>query len=43
VRIVPSKTYANGKKGKGWIEIDYYSNDELDRLLQVIGIVEEPI
>jgi ParB family chromosome partitioning protein len=43
VRIVPSKTYANGKKGKGWIEIDYYSNDELDRLLQVIGIVEQPL
>jgi ParB family chromosome partitioning protein len=43
VRIIPSKTYANGKKGKGWIEIDYYSNDELDRLLQIIGIVEQPL
>lgn len=43
VRIIPSKTYANGKKGKGWIEIDYYSNDELDRILQVLGIVEQPL
>lgn len=41
VRIHPSKTYANGKKGKGWIEIDYYSNEDLHRLLEVIGVSME--
>lgn len=43
VRIIPSKTYANGKKGKGWIEIDYYSNDELDRILQLLGVVDQSL
>jgi ParB family chromosome partitioning protein len=38
VRIAPSRTYANGKKGKGTIEIDFYSNDDLDRLLGLLGI-----
>lgn len=40
VRIQPSKTYANGKKGKGSIEIDFYSNEELDRVLGILGMVE---
>jgi len=43
VRIIPSKTYANGKKGKGWIEIDFYSNDEFDRILQILGVGENPL
>ena len=38
VRIRPSKTYANGRKGKGSIEIDFHSNEELDRILELIGI-----
>lgn len=38
VRITPCRTYANGKKGKGTIEVDYYSNDDLDRILSVLGI-----
>jgi ParB family chromosome partitioning protein len=41
VRIQPSKTYANGKKGKGAIEIDFYSNEELDRILEVLGLTED--
>ena len=41
VRLVPCKTYANGKKGKGSIEIDFYSNEELDRLLSLLGLNEE--
>lgn len=41
VRIHPSKTYANGKKGKGSIEIDFYSNEELDRILDVLGMSED--
>ncbi len=38
VRIRPSRTYANGRKGKGSIEIDFHSNEELDRILELIGI-----
>ena len=41
VRITPCRTYANGKKGKGTIEVDYYSNDDLDRILAVLGISGE--
>jgi ParB family chromosome partitioning protein len=41
IRVAPSRTYANGKKGKGCIEIDFYSNDELDRILQILGISAE--
>lgn len=38
VRLTPCRTYANGKKAKGTIEIDFYSNEDLDRVLQVIGV-----
>ena len=38
VRIEPSRTYANGKKAKGFIEIDFFSNDDLDRILQLLGL-----
>ena len=38
VRIFPSRTYANGRKGRGAIEIDYYSNEDLDRILHLLGI-----
>ena len=41
VRITPCRTYANGKKGKGSIEIDFFSNDDLDRLLSLLGITGE--
>ena len=41
VRITPSRTYANGKKGKGTIEIDFHSNDELDGILSTLGLTEE--
>lgn len=41
VRITPCKTLANGKKTRGSIEIDYFSSDELDRLLIVLGVSEE--
>ena len=39
VRIQPSRTFANGKKGKGAIEIDFYDNEDLDRILDLLGIV----
>lgn len=41
IRIQPCKTYSNGKKGKGWIEIDFFSNDDLDRVLSLLGLDED--
>lgn len=41
IRISPSKTLANGKKVKGSLEIDYHDNDELDRLLNIMGYVSD--
>ena len=38
IRIQPSKTFANGKKGKGSLEIDFYSNEDLDRILELLGL-----
>ncbi|HBA85631.1 MAG TPA: chromosome partitioning protein ParB [Verrucomicrobia bacterium] len=38
VRLTPCKTLANGKKAKGTIEVDFYSNDDLDRLLAMLGL-----
>jgi ParB family chromosome partitioning protein len=38
VRVTPSSTYANGKKAKGLVEIDFYSNDDLDRILGILGL-----
>ena len=43
VRIKSSRSLANGKKSKGLIEIDYYSPDDLDRILTVIGYREDEI
>jgi len=37
VRVNPSKTLANGRRIKGSVEIDYHDNDELDRLLGIMG------
>ncbi|MBN2163100.1 MAG: ParB/RepB/Spo0J family partition protein [Pontiellaceae bacterium] len=41
VRINPSKTLTNGRKVKGSLEIDYHDNDELDRLLTIMGYTSE--
>jgi ParB family transcriptional regulator, chromosome partitioning protein len=40
VRLHSSKTLSNGKKVPGSIEIDFYSNEDLDRLLQHLGMTE---
>lgn len=37
VRIESCKTLANGRKRKGKIEIEYYSNEDLDRILNLLG------
>jgi len=41
IRITPCRTYANGKKGKGSIEIDFYSNEDFDRILAMLGVSED--
>lgn len=41
VRVTPSATLANGKKAKGSIEIEFYSNEDLDRILETLGLTEE--
>lgn len=38
VHITPSVRFANGRRGKGRIEIEYYGNEDLDRLLPLFGI-----
>lgn len=41
VRITPTRTLANGKKTKGRLEIEFYSGDELDRILVILGVAGE--
>ncbi len=38
VRLTPCQTFANGKKSKGSVEIDFFSNDDLERVLSVMGL-----
>ena len=38
VRLTPSRTLANGRKVKGHLEMDFYSSDDLDRILVILGI-----
>ncbi len=41
VRLQPTITHANGKRSKGCLEIDFYDNADLDRLLELIGLQVE--
>ena len=41
VRLTPSLVHPNGKRSKGQIEIDFYDNEDLDRLLPLLGVVIE--
>lgn len=41
VHLEPCRTLANGKKATGRIVIEYYSPDELDRLLGLLGVVDD--
>ncbi len=38
IRLTPGVTHANGKHTKGVLEIDFYDNDDLDRLLHLLGV-----
>ena len=37
VRLTPGVTHANGKHTKGMLQIDFVDNDDLDRLLSLLG------
>ncbi len=41
VRLQPCRTLPNGRKAKGTLEIDYYSADDLDRILVLLGLSGE--
>ncbi len=38
VRITPAGISSNGRKSKGRIELDFHSNEELQRLLELMGL-----
>ena len=38
IRLAPGVTHANGKHTKGTLEIDFYDNGDLDRILNLLGI-----
>ena len=38
VRVVSGVTHANGKHTKGVVEIDFFDNDDLDRVIRMIGL-----
>ncbi|MBP7829879.1 MAG: ParB/RepB/Spo0J family partition protein [Kiritimatiellae bacterium] len=40
VHVTPCRTLANGRKAKGCIAIEFYTNEELDRLLTILGLAE---
>lgn len=40
VRIASCRTSPDGKKTKGTLEIDFYSNDDLSRILELCGITD---
>ncbi len=42
VHVEPCRTLANGKKTRGSIRIDLFSDDDLDRVLQILGLQEQP-
>ena len=41
VRITPPSEQSGGKKNPGKILIEYYSNDDLNRVLDVIGLDDD--
>ena len=41
VRLTSGATHANGRHVKGVLEIDFFDNDELDRIIRMIGVKVE--
>ena len=43
VRLSPSLKFPNGRRGKGRLEMDFSDNEDLSRILELLGIdVNEP-
>jgi ParB family chromosome partitioning protein len=40
VRVTSCRTLANGKRVPGCLAVEFYSNDDLDRILRLLGISE---
>ena len=38
VRLTSGVTHANGRHTKGVMEIDFYDNDNLDRIIAMMGL-----
>ena len=38
VRLTPGVSHANGRHTKGVLEIDFFDNDDLDRVIRMIGV-----
>jgi len=38
VRLTSGVTHANGRRTKGVLEIDFYDNDDLDRIIAMVGL-----
>jgi ParB family chromosome partitioning protein len=38
VRVTSGVSHANGKHTKGMVEIDFFDNDDLDRIIRMIGV-----
>ena len=38
VRLTPGVSHANGRHTKGVLEIDFFDNDDLDRIIRMIGV-----
>ena len=38
VRVTPGVTHQNGKHTKGVVEIDFLDNDDLDRIIKMLGV-----
>ena len=38
VRVTPGVTHPNGRHTKGVVEIDFFNNDDLDRIIRMLGV-----
>lgn len=41
IHLTPCSTLSDGRKTKGSLEIEFYSNDDLDRILTLLGLTED--
>ncbi len=41
IHLTPCATLSDGRKTKGSLEIEFYSNDDLDRILTLLGLTED--